>query len=512
MKQGITNNRSLAEGLNGMPKGVAGLTKVSERQPAKLQPQARELEEAVLGALMLDKGAFEAVSELLTDEKFYVDAHRMIYKVCYQLSKERKPIDLLTVAETLHQRKELDMVGGAHYLTRLTNAVVSSANIEHHARIVLDRFIYREIIQLCGAAIGDCYDMTEASFDIADRLIAKLTKLVDGLTVNQMSDMADNSLNFFTQLDKKMANPERVNGVPSGYAHLDECTGGWQKQDLIILAARPAVGKTSLALNLARNAALDAVKPTPVLFFSLEMSKHQLTERLYAAESLVRLVNVRKGKLNGEEVQKLGTAMKVLERAPIYIDDSAGLDWMQLRRKAYNAVNKHKVGLIIIDYLQLMSDIPEAGRNKSREQTVSTISRELKKLAKELDVPIIALSQLTREAEKTGNKRPMLSHLRESGAIEQDADLVAFIWKPEGEENHVGGTTFVDIAKHRNGMLEKIKLVAWLHVQKWLSEDDAYVRANPRMGAVIMEEERSKKLMYATDDFAEGVTKDKYEF
>src|SRR5687768_12506741 len=447
----------------------------------KLPPQAKDLEEAVLGAIMLEKGAFDSVIEILKPECFYVDAHQRIFKSMQGLAQKNQPIDILTVSEELRTREELEMVGGPYYVTRLTNAVVSSANIETHARIILQKFIQRELIRISGEIIGDAYEDSTDVFDLLDDAESKLFEITNN-HLRKNFDSIDQVLVKTVQRIEDMRNrQEDITGVPSGFVSLDRVTYGWQATDLIILAARPAVGKTAFALNLARNAALHPSKPTPIAFFSLEMSASQLVQRILSAESEIWLEKIARGKLEEHEMKQLyAKGIQKLSQAPIFIDDTAALNIFELRAKCRRLKNKHNVGLIIIDYLQLMSGTGE-NRNGNREQEISRISRDLKGLAKELQIPIIALSQLSRavESRKEGNKMPQLSDLRESGAIEQDADMVMFLYRPEyyditanemGESNK--GETHVRIAKHRNGSLETVKLRALLHNQKFVEDDD----------------------------------------
>lgn len=445
----------------------------------KVPPQARELEEAVLGAIMLEKGAFDNVIEILKPECFYTDAHQTIFKAFQSLGQKSSPIDMLTVVEELRFKEELDMVGGPYYITKLTNTVVSTANIEAHARIILQKFIQRELIRISGEIISDSYEDSTDVFDLLDESETKMFNITNNYLKKNYDDIASVLAKTINRIDELRTKTEDISGVPSGFASLDRVTYGWQPTDLIILAARPSVGKTALALNLARNAALSPVKPTPVAFFSLEMSAAQLVQRILSAESEIALEKIARGKLEDYEYQQLHTkGIKKLEQAPIYIDDTAALNIFEFRAKARRLVNKHHVGLIIIDYLQLMSGIGERGSN--REQEISNISRNLKALAKELNIPIIALSQLSRAVEtRKESKMPQLSDLRESGAIEQDADMVMFIYRPEYYEtltNEDGestkGETHIKIAKHRNGSLENIKLRALLHIQKFEQWED----------------------------------------
>ena len=446
----------------------------------KVPPQAKDLEEAVLGAVMLEKSAFDTVVEILKPECFYVDANQRIYRAMQGLQLKNSPIDLLTVVEELKFREELDLVGGPYYVTRLTNSVVSSANIEAHSRIILQKFIQRELIRISGEIIGDAYEDSTDVFDLLDEAEGKLFEITNNHLRKDYASIESVLVKTIQRIEDLRTRQDDITGCPTGFPTLDRLTYGWQATDLIVLAARPSVGKTAFALNLARNAALHPTKPTAVAFFSLEMSAGQLVQRILSAESEIWLEKIARGRLEEHEMQQLyKKGINRLSSAPIHIDDTAALNIFELRAKCRRLKNKHNVGLIIIDYLQLMSGTGE-NRNSNREQEISRISRDLKGLAKELQVPIIALSQLSREVEKRkeGNKMPQLSDLRESGAIEQDADMVMFLYRPEyyditanelGESNK--GETHVRIAKHRNGQLETIKLKALLHIQKFIEED-----------------------------------------
>jgi replicative DNA helicase len=448
----------------------------------KVPPQARELEEAVLGAVMLEKSAFDTVIEILKPECFYVDAHQKIFRAFVSLANNSQPIDILTVVEELKKREDLELVGGAYFVTKLTNTVVSSANLEAHARIVLQKFIQRELIRTSGETITEAFEDSTDVFDLLDAAEGRLFEITNNHLRKNYSDLQTVLMNTLKRIDNLRNSKEELSGVTSGFPGLDRITFGWQPTDLIILAARPAVGKTAFALNLARNAALHPTKPTAVVMFSLEMSAGQLVQRILSAESEIWLEKIARGKLEEYEMQQLLVkGINRLDKAPIFIDDTPALNIFELRAKSRRLKNKHNIGLIIIDYLQLMSGTGD-NKNGNREQEISNISRNLKGLAKELDVPIIALSQLSREVEKRkeGNKMPQLSDLRESGAIEQDADMVMFLYRPEyydvttnemGEDNK--GETHVRIAKHRNGSLDTIKLRAKLHIQKFVEEDEA---------------------------------------
>ncbi len=449
----------------------------------KVPPQAKDLEEAVLGAIMLEKNAFDTVVEILKPECFYVEAHQRIYKAIQGLANKSQPIDILTVTEELRSREELEMVGGPYYVTKLTNAVVSSAHIEAHSRIILQKFIQRELIRISGEIIGDAYEDSTDVFDLLDDAESKLFEITNNHLRKDYNSIDTVLVNTIKRIEDLRQRNEEVTGVPSGFTHLDKVTYGWQNTDLIILAARPAVGKTAFALNLARNAAMHATKPTPVALFSLEMSAGQLVQRILSAESEIWLEKIARGKMEEHEMKQLyARGIQRLAQAPLFIDDTPALNIFELRAKCRRLKNKHNIGMIIIDYLQLMSGTGE-NRNGNREQEISNISRNLKGLAKELNVPIIALSQLSRAVEqrgaKEGSRVPQLSDLRESGAIEQDADMVMFLYRPEyydvttsAEGENIKGLTEVKIAKHRNGTLETVKLKALLHIQKFANWDE----------------------------------------
>ncbi|MDE1192103.1 MAG: replicative DNA helicase [Arachidicoccus sp.] len=444
----------------------------------KVPPQARDLEEVILGAVMLEKSAFDKVIEIIRSECFYVDAHQKIFNACERLANLNMPIDMLTVVEELKRSDELEIVGGPFYISKLTMSVASSANIETHAKILLEKFIQRELIKISGEIIANAFNETIDVFTLLDEAEQKIFNITNNYLKKNYDDIGDALAKAIERIDKLRSQKNEISGVPSGFASLDKITYGWQPSDLIILAARPSVGKTAFALNLIRNAALHPTNPTPVAFFSLEMSSSQLVQRILSAESEIWLEKISRGNLEDHEYQQLySRGMKRIETAPIFIDDTAALNIFEFRAKARRLVNKNKVGLIVIDYLQLMSG--SGDRNSNREQEISTISRNLKVLAKELNIPIIALSQLSRAVEsRKESKIPQLSDLRESGAIEQDADMVMFIYRPDYYEiqaNEMGestqGETLIKIAKHRNGSLDTIKLRARLEIQKF--EDDS---------------------------------------
>ena len=444
-----------------------------------LPPQAKEIEEGVLGAIMLEKGAFDTVIELLKPEVFYVDAHQRIFKSMVSLSNKSVPIDMLTVVEELKATGDLEMVGGPYYINKLTNAVVSAANILAHARILVQRFIQRELIRISTDTISDSYDDSLDVFDLLDVAESRLFEITNSHLRQNFEDINTVLKKTIEHIEEMRNRKDEMTGVTSGFPKLDAVTYGWQQTDLIILAARPSVGKTAFALNLARAAVLNKRKPTSTAFFSLEMSSSQLVTRILSAESDIPMKSISRGTLEDHQmVQLQKKGITALQDAPLFIDDSPGLNIFELRAKCRRLKNKHNLGLVIIDYLQLMSGSGE--RNSNREQEISKISRDLKGLAKELKVPIIALSQLSREVEKrtSSNKMPQLSDLRESGAIEQDADMVMFLYRPEyhnlTQDEHgrsTEGQVQLKIAKHRNGNLETLNFIAHLQFQKFEADD-----------------------------------------
>lgn len=443
----------------------------------KLPPQARELEEAVLGAIMLEGEKLSEVLEILsTSECFYVEAHKKIFSAIQGLSGKGQAVDMLTVCEELQQRGELELVGGQFAITRLTMAVVSSAHVVAHARIVMEKFIMREMIRICGGILSDAYEDGTGVFDLLDKAETQLFEISNNYLRKNYSSIQDIIVSTMDQIAKSKEEKEDITGVPSGFPTLDGITAGWQKTDLIILAARPSVGKTAFALNLALNAALHPQKPQGVAIFSLEMSNTQLVKRMLSTVTDVRLESISRGRLEDYEFTQITQRMERLANAPIFIDDQAGLNIFELRAKCRRLKTKHDIQLVIIDYLQLMHGGTDS-KFGNREQEISKISRELKGLAKELDIPVIALSQLSRAVETRSdkNKIPQLSDLRESGAIEQDADMVMFIYRPEyhGIENDengqpLEGETHINIAKHRNGRLDSVRLQAQLAYQRFV--------------------------------------------
>lgn len=432
----------------------------------KLPPQATDLEEAVLGALMLEKDALSSVIDILNPEVFYRDNHKKIFNAIRVLFEKTSPVDILTVTAQLRSQGELEMIGGAYYITELTNRVASAANIEYHSRIIIQKFIQRELIRISTEVINSAYEDTTDVLDLLDKAEKNLFDIAQNnlrRDSRKMDDLLHETLKEIEALkDKK----DGLTGVASGFTDLDRMTSGWQKSDLVIIAARPAMGKTAFVLTCARNAAVDFHKP--VVVFSLEMSSVQLVNRLISGETEIEQEKIRKGTLEEWEWQQIHSKIGRLEQAPLIIDDTPALNIFEFRAKCRRLKSQHDIQLIIIDYLQLMQGKNADGKGGgNREQEIGSISRALKSVAKELNVPVIALSQLSRAVESRpgGSKRPMLSDLRESGSIEQDADMVLFLYRPEyygldvdEDNNPTQGVGEVIIAKHRNGETGRVRL------------------------------------------------------
>ncbi len=434
----------------------------------KVQPQATPLEEAVLGALMLDKDALVTVLDILNDKSFYDERNGLIYKAILRLFEKSHPVDLLTVTEELKRSGDLETIGGPGYLVDLTNRVASSANIEYHARIIAQKHIQRQLIKVATNIIHDAYEDTIDVFDLLDDAEQGLFDITQSNLTRQHQTMSQLTSEFMKLMDELKNKEDGLTGVPTGFTKLDRLTSGWQPSDLVIVAARPGMGKTSFVLALARNAAMDFQKPVAV--FSLEMSGVQLVQRIVAMESEIDAHKMRNGKLKDYEWTQLNHTIEKLSDAPIFIDDTPGINIFELRAKCRRLKKQHDIQLVIIDYLQLMSGTSE-NKNSNREQEISNISRSLKGLAKELNVPVIALSQLSRAVEvRGGDKKPQLSDLRESGAIEQDADMVSFIYRPEyyditesPDGQSLKNVAEIIIAKNRHGPTETVKL-------KWIAD------------------------------------------
>lgn len=438
--------------------------KVSGLDHGRVLPQAVDLEEVILGALMLEQNALNTVIDIIQPDSFYKEAHRYIFEAIQSLFSRSSPIDLLTVIEELKKQSKLELVGGAYYITYLTNRVVSSANIEYHARIVAQKYIQRRLIEISTEIINDSFEESTDVFDLLDSAEDKLFKINEENLRRKTNGMAQLLRSAREMVETASKSENSLSGVPSGFKSLDAVTAGWQRSDLIIIAARPGMGKTAFVLSMARNMAM--VNEVPVALFSLEMSAIQLVMRLISSEARISSERLRTGKLTAQEWKSLNDNMDNLSKAKLYLDDTPALSVFELRAKARRLKQQYDIQCVIVDYLQLMTSKVE--KNANREVEISTISRSLKALAKELSIPVICLSQLSREVEKRpGSKRPQLSDLRESGAIEQDADIVMFIYRPEYYFKEDDKNTDIEtirnkaeliVEKHRNGPITTINL------------------------------------------------------
>jgi replicative DNA helicase len=430
-------------------------------QYGKIPPQAIEVEEAVLGALMLERDAYITVADIIDTRSFYKEEHQKIFEVIKYLSTHEKPVDLLMVTQELKNQNKLEEVGGPLVITQLTSKVASAAHIEFHARIIAQKFIQREMIRASTEIQTKAYDDTLDVDDLIDFSETTLFQIAEGNIKRESMPIKPLLREVSLLIEEASKREDGLSGVPSGFTVLDRITSGWQKTDLIIVAARPSMGKTAFVLSMARNMAVE--HKVPVAVFSLEMSSIQLVTRLISAETELGSDKIKNGKMQAYEWENFHRALGVLDDAPLFIDDTPALSVFEFRAKCRRLKMQHNVGAVIVDYLQLMT----AGTDTrgSREQEVSMISRSLKAIAKELDIPVIALSQLNRSVESREGKRPQLSDLRESGAIEQDADIVLFIHRPEyygitedEDGNSLIGVAEIIIAKHRNGAVGDVKL------------------------------------------------------
>ena len=430
----------------------------------KRPPQSLDFEKAVLGALMLEKEAIIEVQEYLHPETFYSPIHEKIFTAIQALSTRHEPIDILTVAEELQKKGELEEIGGSYYLSQLTMTVGSAAHIEYHAKILAQKYIQRQLISASADIQRDSFEEDVVIDELLDTAQQKIFDIAEGNIRRETEQVGNVVVKAYKELEDAQMREEGWSGVPSGFTALDRMTLGWQASDLIIVAARPSMGKTAFVLTMARNVAVD--HQIPVAFFSLEMPSVQLVKRLMMSETGIESDKIRGGKkLADYEWTQINEAIRDLVKAPLYIDDTPALSIYEFRSKARRLVASYGIKMIIVDYLQLMTGPPEMQKGL-REQEVSAISRSLKAISKELNIPIIALSQLNRSVEtRGGNKRPQLSDLRESGAIEQDADLVLFIHRPEyyghmEDENgrSLRGVAEIIISKHRNGSVGEVRL------------------------------------------------------
>jgi replicative DNA helicase len=450
------------------------------RQGGKIIPQVPEVEEAVLGAVMLDKEALNTVSEILRPECFYREENQKVYAAVLDLFSEGQPVDVLTVADKLKENNDFQWVGGARFLARLASRISSAAHVEIHARIVLEHFIKREIITVSNSAVKEAYEDQTDVFELLDRTETSIFKIAEKNIGRNVVDMKSLVKRSIEAIKEKKNSGDGVTGIPTGLIELDRTTGGWQNSDLVIIAARPGMGKTAFVLTAARNAAVQFRKAVAV--FSLEMPAEQLVNRLISAESGLPGERLRKGNLEEYEWAQLHNRITDLANAPLFIDDTPAITPVQLRAKCRRLKQQHDIGLIIIDYLQLMN--VEGLKGGTRTEEVSLISRSLKALAKELNVPVIALSQLSRSVETRGGiKRPLLSDLRESGAIEQDADIVSFLYRPEYyglkeydlDGRSTEGLVEFILAKHRNGDVGTVLLRFLAKNTKFVDYDQNFV-------------------------------------
>jgi replicative DNA helicase len=429
----------------------------------RIAPRDKDLEEAVLGALMLEKDAYTTVCDILKPESFYEPANSLIYEAVQMLGAAQRPIDMLTVTEQLRLNGTLDKVGGPVFIAELTSRVASAAHIEYHARIVAQKYLARELINFASSIESKAFDESNDVDDLLQEAEGKLFEISQRNVKKDVTQIDPVITQALTAIQNAANRTSGLSGLESGYHDLDKLTSGWQNSDLIIIAARPAMGKTAFVLSMAKNMAVNL--NTPIAIFSLEMSNLQLVNRLISNVCEIPGEKIKSGQLTNLEWDQLMARIKHLNGAPLYIDDTASLSIFELRTKARRLVREHQVKFIIIDYLQLMN--ASGMKFGSREQEVSMISRSLKQLAKELNIPIVALSQLNRSVEsRTDGKRPQLSDLRESGAIEQDADIVCFIHRPEyylktdtdANGNDIRGLAEFIIAKHRSGKVDDVKM------------------------------------------------------
>ena len=430
-------------------------------EAGKVPPQALDVEEAVLGAMMIEPGCVPDVLESLTAGCFYKEAHRRIFTAISDLARDHEPVDIYTVAEALKRSGSLDEVGGPYYLSLLSSKVGAAAHVDYHVKILLQKYIQRELITISAEVQRDSFDDSIPVDDLLNNAQQKLFELAERNMKRETLPVQDVLKDAVAEIEANQDRTDGLSGVPSGFTGIDKVTLGWQESDLVIIAARPSMGKTAFVLTVARNMAL--YHHIPVAFFSLEMSSKQLVKRLLVSETGLSSEKIRGGqRLRDYELVQLHERIKDLAAAPLFIDDTPSISVYELRSKVRRLVRNAGVKLIIVDYLQLMTGPPEL--RGMREQEVSNISRSLKAIAKEMSIPVIALSQLSRDVEKRGgNKIPQLSDLRESGAIEQDADIVMFIHRPDyygtEDEKSLPGQAQIIIAKHRNGSTGDVSMI-----------------------------------------------------
>ena len=442
-------------------------TTLNDSSLERLPPQSLDAEQAVLGALLVSPDGLSRIVDILDAEHFYRKAHQVIYAAMMDLFDHNEPIDIVTVSQYLKDEGKLENVGGRAYITDLALSIATTANLEYYAKVVSEKALLRNLIKAGTEIVGSCYEETDAdvALDKAEHMIFTLAQRRSMNALVHIKDIVETS---FQKIEERYENRDALSGVPSGFYDLDAMTSGWQPSDLVILAARPSMGKTAFVLNLAQHCGVEA--GLPVAIFSLEMSKEQLVQRMLCAEAKIDANRLRTGHMHTNDWTHLAMAMGRLGEAPIYIDDSAMLNALEIRAKCRRLKSEMKgLGLVIIDYIQLMS-----GRKTTdnRVQEVSEISRSLKQLAREIKVPVIALSQLSRAVESRQNKRPMLSDLRESGSIEQDADIVMFIYRDEyyNPETEQRGEAEIIIAKQRNGPVGTVELLYQSSITRFLNK------------------------------------------
>lgn len=431
----------------------------------RVPPQNIEAEQSVLGAMLIEKEAIPKVMEILRDTDFYREAHRVIFNAMLELYNKNEAVDMITVTEILKRDNKLEDVGGIAYVTSLANAVPTAANVTYHASIIEEKSILRQLVSVSTQIASMGYEANDDVKNIIDSAESKILEISNRKKTADFTPINEIVLDSFKSIEALMGNKNGLTGLPTGFEDLDNLTSGLHGSDFIILAARPSMGKTAFALNVVQNVAIRAAKkvggaPKTVAFFSLEMSKEQLVQRMLCAEANIDSQRLRIGELRDEDWAMLINTADKLSSANIYIDDTAGITAMDMRSRARRLKAEHGLDLIVVDYLQLMQGSGKKNNNGDRQQEVSEISRSLKALARELDVPVIALSQLSRSVEARQVKRPMLSDLRESGSLEQDADIVAFLYRedyynPETENKNI---TELIIAKHRNGPVDTVNL------------------------------------------------------
>ncbi len=446
----------------------------------KMPPNAVDFEKLVIGTFLIDKKGLDYSIDLLNPDVFYDPRHQEIFRAIVKLFESNHPVDLMTVIQELKKTEKLSFAGGDHYIIDLTMGVSSSAHIEYHVRVILEKFILRSLINVSANVIDSSYKESTDVFELLDKAEQSFFEITNG-TIKKGFDTANVLVKQAIETIKSLKDKEGISGIPSGFTDIDKETGGWQNSDLIIIAARPAMGKTAFMLSMARNIAVQ--HKIPLALFSLEMASVQLITRMIASETGISSDKLRKGQMSDEEWQRLFTNVADLENAPLYIDETPSLSVFDFRAKCRRLVMQHGVKIILVDYLQLMTANSGKGGAGNREQEIATISRSLKAIAKELNVPVIALSQLSRSVETRPGKRPQLSDLRESGAIEQDADIVSFIFRPEyykittwdndedGGESSTENQAELIIAKHRNGATADVRMTFQKNIAKFTDLD-----------------------------------------